>query len=69
MEGLGNVHSLLGKNDLPIDGVAILLFDPSHPVGIPHLMLLSVRFPRDLARLAPAIVRYAEREAFMERRK
>ncbi len=63
-EGLGNFQSQLGKNDLPITGAAILLMGSPHPVGdIPHLMLLSVRFPPDLAPLAPAIVRYVEREA------
>jgi len=62
-EGLGNFHSWLGKNDLPIAGAAILLLDSPHAVGnIPHLVLLSVRFPPDLARLAPSIVRYVERE-------
>jgi hypothetical protein len=69
-EGLGTFTSLLGKNDLPIAGAAILLIDPSSPVGdIPHLMLLSVRFPPDLARLAPVIIRYAEREAAVVGRK
>jgi hypothetical protein len=69
-EGLGNFHSWLGKNDLPITGAAILLLDSRHPVGdIPHLVLLSIRFPPDLARLAPAIVRYVEREAVVVARK
>ncbi len=63
-EGLGNFHSWLGQCDLPIAGAAILLIDSPHPTGnVPHLLLLSVRFPRDLARLAPTIVRYVERDA------
>lgn len=63
-EGLGNFHSWLGKNDLPISGVAILLMDsPRTDAELPHLVLLSIRFPPDLARLAPTIVRYVEREA------
>jgi hypothetical protein len=63
-EGLGNFDSWLGKNNLPIAGAAILLVDSTHPVGdTTHLMLLSVRFPPDLARLAPAIIRSVEREA------
>jgi hypothetical protein len=62
-EGLGNFHSWLGKNDLPIAGAAILLMEPNHHVGdVPHLVLLSVRFPPDLSRLAPTIIRYVERE-------
>jgi hypothetical protein len=63
-EGLGNFHSWLGKNDLPIAGTAILLMEPTHHVGdVPHLVLLSVRLPADLSRLAPTIIRYVEREA------
>lgn len=69
-EGLGNFHSWLGKNDLPIAGAAILLIDSPHPSGnVPHLLLLSVRFPRDLARLTPTIVRYVERDAVAATRK
>jgi hypothetical protein len=63
-EGLGNFDSWLGKNALPIAGAAILLSDSTHSVGdIPHLLLLSVRLPPDLARLTPAIVSYVEGEA------
>ena len=63
-EGLGNFHSLLGTTDLPITGTAILLIDSTHPtINVPHLLLLSVRFPRDLARLAPTIVHDVERNA------
>jgi len=69
-EGLGNFHSWLGKNDLPIAGAAILLMEPTHHVGdVPHLVLLSVRFPPDLSRLTPAIVRYFKREAVVATRK
>ncbi len=69
-DGLGNFHSWLGKNDLPIAGAAILLIDSPYPVGhIPHLVLLSVRFPPELARLAPAIIRYVERQAVVVTRK
>jgi hypothetical protein len=63
-EGVGNFHSWLGKNGLPIAGVAILLMDSPHPTSnIPHLVLLSIRFPPDLARLTPTIVHYVEHEA------
>jgi hypothetical protein len=69
-EGLGNFHSWLGKNDLPIAGAAILLIDSTPPVGdVPHLVLVSVRVPAELARLAPAIVRQPEREALVVTRK
>jgi hypothetical protein len=69
-EGLGNFHSWIGKNDLPIAGTAILLMEPTHHVGdVPHLLLLSVRFSPDLSRLVPTIVRYVEREAVAAPRK
>ncbi len=62
-EGVGNFHSWLGKSDLPIAGAAILLREPTQDVGtIPDLLLLSVRFPGDLSRLAPTIIRYFEGE-------
>jgi hypothetical protein len=68
-EGLGNFHSWLGKSDLPIAGTAILLMEPTHHVGdVPHLVLLSVRFPADLSRLAPTIIRYVEREVVAARK-
>ena len=68
-EGLGNFESWLGKNDLPISGAAILI-DPPHAVGdIPHLVLLSVRFPLDLVWLAPAIIRCIESDAGVVTRK
>ena len=61
-EGLGNFNSRLGKNELPIVGVAILLPGSSRSsLDDSHLLRLSVRFPPELARLAPAIVHYAER--------
>ncbi len=63
-DGLGNLHSWLRKSDLPISGAAILITDSTHQIrDIPHLVLLSVRFPPDLARLTPAIVRYIEGQA------
>jgi len=69
-EGLGNFHSWLGKNDLPIAGAAILLMEPTHHLGdAPHLVLLSVRFPPNLSRLAPTIVRYVERQVVVAGRK
>jgi hypothetical protein len=69
-EGLGNVHSRPGNNDLPITGVAILLMGSSYQGGnAPHLVLLSVRLPSDLAPLAPAIVRNLERDAATASRK
>jgi hypothetical protein len=61
-EGLGNVNSYIGKNDIPITGAAVLIDYPPNPRGkIPHLILLSVRLPHDLAWLAPTIIRYVER--------
>lgn len=69
-EGLGNSHSWLGKNDLPIAGAAILLIDSSHPARrTPHLVHLSVRFLPDSEGLAPAIIRYVEHEAVVAYRK
>lgn len=55
-DGLGT-HSWLAKNDDPIEGVAILVGEA------PDLLLLSARLPRELRRLAPAIVRELELEA------
>ncbi len=57
-EGLGTHFSWLKKNDSPIAGTAILIGDP--PVD---LLLLSMRLPRDLARLTPVIIRDVERDA------
>jgi hypothetical protein len=69
-EGVGNFHSRLGTNDLPITGTAILLMEPTRHVGdVPHLVLLSVRFSPDLSRLAPTVVRYLEREVVAATRK
>jgi len=57
-EGLGTHFSWLKQNDSPVTGAAILIGDqPSDQV------LLSVRLPRDLARLTPVIVRDVERDA------
>jgi hypothetical protein len=57
-DGLGNFYSWVKKSDTPIAGVAILIGDPPD-----HLVLLSVRLPRDLARLTPVIIRDVERGA------
>jgi hypothetical protein len=63
-EGLGNFDSWLKKNETPIVGAAILIVDPPNLVGNPpNLVLLSVRFPPDLARLTPAIISYVEQDA------
>jgi hypothetical protein len=62
-EGLGNFDSWLNKSDAPISGSAILIVDPADPVhNPPSLVLLSVRLPPDLVRLAPTIIRYVERD-------
>jgi hypothetical protein len=55
-EGLGT-HSWLRKNNSPIAGAAILTGDP------PDLVLLSVRLPPGLTRLALVIARNLELEA------
>ncbi|HLN01320.1 MAG TPA: hypothetical protein VK335_18675 [Bryobacteraceae bacterium] len=55
-DGLGT-DAWLKKGETPIDGVAILVGDT------PDLLLLSVRLPRGLASLTPAIVRQMELEA------
>jgi hypothetical protein len=63
-EGLGNFHSWLKKSGPPIQGAAILIADPQDPnLSSARLILLSVRFPPDLARLTPTIIRYLERDA------
>ena len=63
-DGLGNFESWLGKNNLPIEGAAVLLIGSPHATNdIPHVMLLSIRFPPDLARFAPTIVHHFEQEA------
>ena len=54
-DGLGT-QSSLKKNGSPIDGVAILSGQP------PDLILLSARLPKNIAELAPVIVRQVERE-------
>jgi hypothetical protein len=64
-EGLGNFDSWLGKSDLPIRGIAILGGDPTRlslSGEQPSLILLSVRLPPELARLAPTIIRYVGRD-------
>ena len=55
-EGLGT-DAGLGKDALPIDGVAIFRSPP------PGLFLLALRLPPDLAKVGPAIIAQVEREA------
>lgn len=68
--GLGNFDSNIGESDLPISGVAILRGDAAHPHASvpPHVLLLSIRLPREIAELTPAIIQYAERGGFGEKR-
>ncbi len=58
-DGLGTFRSQLKRNGDPIVGAAILVGDSLNPSGA---VILSSRMPRDLATLAPAIIRYAESE-------
>jgi hypothetical protein len=60
-EGLGNFHSWLGKNDLPIKVAAIIAEPPDGGDG-PDVVLLSVRVPPALAGLIPVIVAQVERD-------
>lgn len=68
-EGLGNFHSRLGKNDLPIKGAAILIGDAPNVGGGPGVVLLSVRVPPALAGLIPVIVAQVEQDAVGTARK
>jgi hypothetical protein len=69
-EGLGNFDSWLGKNDMPIRGVAIVIFgSPNLGGDPPNLLLLSVRVPEDLAKLVPTIVLEVERQAAADARR
>ncbi len=61
-EGLGNFHSWIGRNDLPISGVAIIIDDAPNVDDGPDLVLLSVRVPSALAGLLPAIIGEVERD-------
>jgi len=62
-EGLGTFKSWLKRNDSPIVGAAILILHPPNLIGFPpNVVLLSMRLPPDLARLAPTIVGYVERD-------
>lgn len=63
-DGLGNFESWIGKNELPIVGAAMLVFDPPpKPGGEPHdAVRLSVRMPPGLMRLTSAIVTCFERD-------
>jgi hypothetical protein len=68
-EGLGNFDSWIGKNDLPIKGVAIIISDSQDYGDGPDLVLLSVRVPPALARLTPVIVGQFERDTVRAVRK
>jgi hypothetical protein len=60
-EGLGNFDSLIGKNELPIGGAAIVTDDRSIDVE-PDIVLLSIRLPLTLRQLLPVIVHQIERD-------
>jgi hypothetical protein len=62
-EGLGNFNSLLGKNDLPIRGAAVIIGVPPNVRDGPDMVLLSVRLPQALAELIPVISDQFERDA------
>ena len=68
-EGLGNFHSWLGKNDLPIKGAVIVISDPPNAGDGPGVVLLSVRVPPALAGLVPVIVGQFERDTVGVHRK
>jgi hypothetical protein len=70
-EGLGNFESWLGKNDLPINGAAIIVGDingAQSGVDLPDLVLRSVRFPAALSGLVPVIISQFERDTVGARR-
>jgi hypothetical protein len=60
-DGLGNFHSRLGKNDLPIRGAAIL-HGNSNSREAPDVTVLSVRVPGPLTRVVPLIIGQFERD-------
>jgi hypothetical protein len=60
-EGLGNFHTRLGKNDLPISGAAILRGESSSREA-PCVIVLSVRVPGSLTKLVPVIIGQFERD-------
>lgn len=62
-DGLGNFHSWLGKNDLPIKGAAVIIGDPPNVRDGPDVVLLSVRLSPALTRVNPIIVEQFERDA------
>ena len=68
-EGLGSFDSWLGKSDHPITGAAMIVGDPPNVRNGPDLVLLSVRFPPELAGLIPVIVGQFERNAAVATRK
>jgi hypothetical protein len=55
-DGLGNFHSWLRKNDLPISGAAIITGDPPNVRDGPDLVLLSLRMPPSLTGVIRVIV-------------
>jgi hypothetical protein len=57
-EGLGNFHSWLGKNGLPIRGAAVIVGGEDGP----DVVLLSVRVPSSLTSVVPVIVGEFQRE-------
>jgi hypothetical protein len=61
-EGLGNFDSWLGKSDLPIRGAAIIISDSPAIGDGPDLVLLSVRLPRGMTGVIPAMVSQFERD-------
>ena len=66
-KGLGNFHSWLGENELPIKGVAIVVGDLKEGSG-PDVVLLSVRILPALTGLVPAIVSQVERDTLGDTR-
>ncbi len=67
--GLGNFDSNIGRTDFPISGVAILSMDAAHEHSNipPHVLLLSIRLPREITDLTRAIIQYAERSDLGEK--
>lgn len=64
-KGLGTENSFLRPSATSIFGVAMLLGD--HPQNVPSALVVTTRLPASLGRLAPAIVREAERESTTSR--
>jgi len=68
-EGLGTHFSWLRKNEVPVAGAAVVMEKPIEADDSPDMVLLSMRHPRDLARLTPVIVHFVEGETVSARRK